>query len=291
MSKSGKTLPIFAIIGETASGKSRLAMQIAQHLDADILCADATTVYRGFDIGSAKPSDSEQQLVRHYGIDIAEPNEVFTAAKYQAYAKEVLAAQAAAGRTTVLVGGSGLYIDSVLYDYSFAESTAEDALADMSTDDLQQRIRELYGEMLLDQIDRHNPRRLIGVLRRGGVEPTRGPLIKGAVLIGLRVDRELLEARIEARVDAMFLAGLEAEVSHLAQTYGWGVPAMQAIGYREFQPYLTGAATLAHVREQIIIHTRQLAKKQRTWFGRNQDITWVTSPEEAVDLVTTNLHN
>jgi len=291
MNKGLKTLPIIAIVGETASGKSHLAMQIAQQLDADILCADATTVYRGFDIGSAKPSGAEQQLVQHYGIDIADPSEVFTAAKYQAYAKEILEKQAAVGRATVLVGGSGLYIDSVLYDYSFAESTADDALDDMSTEDLQQRVRELYGDTLLEQIDHHNPRRLMGVLRRGGVEPSRGPLLEGASLIGLRIDRGQLESRIEERVDAMFLAGLEAEVSHLAQGYGWDVPAMQAIGYREFQPYIMGTATLAQVREQIIIHTRQLAKKQRTWFNRNQDITWVGSLEEAVDLVTTNLRN
>jgi len=287
-------VPTIVIVGETASGKSRLAMQIAQHIDADILCADATTVYRGLDIGSAKPTAAEREEVTHFGLDIAGPDSRFTAADYKAYADAVLQAQVAAGRPTVVVGGSGLYIDSVLYDYSFGEpENLEDADAyeGMDTQQLRALVLERFGQEILEQIDSQNPRRLISLLRRGGLQPTKQPLRADTWVIGLQVERSELERRIEDRVDAMILAGLEEEVRGLAGAVGWGVPAMQAVGYREFREYFEGGRSLAEVRERIVIHTRQLAKKQRTWFGRNPDIAWVSAPEKAVDLVTTILQN
>lgn len=282
---------VIAIVGQTTSGKSALSLQLAQHITGDILCADATTVYRGFDIGSAKPSPQDQRAVRHFGLDIADPTERFDVAAYKIYADKVLAEQASEGRTTLFVGGSGLYVDSVLYDYSFpATSNEPDLYNDMSVVKLQSLVREHGGEQgHFTASDWLNSRRLVAYLRRGGAAPQKHPLPSHVRMIGVSVEQNELEHRIERRVDAMLSTGLEDEVRSLAERYGWDVPAMQAIGYREFRPYVTGEIPLAQVREHIIMHTRQLAKKQRVWTQRNPDITWVSSYDELVALVTTYL--
>lgn len=283
--------PIIAIVGQTTSGKSALSLQLAQQLDGDILCADATTVYRGFNIGSAKPSSEEQRRVRHFGLDIADPAERFDVAAYKTYANSVLVGQAAKGRLTLLVGGSGLYVDSVLYDYSFPATSSEpDAYGNMSVAGLQSLVQEHGGEQRhFTASDWLNPRRLVAYLRRGGVAPQKRSLPSHVHMIGIAIEQDKLERRIERRVDTMFAAGLKAEVRGLAERHGWDVPAMQAIGYREFRPYVMGDMSLAQVREHIIMHTRRLAKKQRVWTQRNPDITWVQSYDELVALVTTYL--
>lgn len=282
---------IIAIVGQTTSGKSALSLQLAQHINGDILCADATTVYRDFDIGSAKPSTEDQRLVRHFGLDIADPTERFDVAAYKAYVDGVLAEQVARGRVTLLVGGSGLYVDSVLYDYSFPEMSGDQDIYDeMSLTDLQNLVHERGGSPgHFTASDWLNPRRLVAYLRRGGATPQKQPLSPHAHMIGIAIEPRELERRIERRVDVMFDAGLEAEVRNLAERYGWDVPAMQAIGYREFKPYVMGEISLVQVREHIIVHTRQLAKKQRIWMQRNPDIMWVQSYDELVALVTTYL--
>jgi len=282
---------IIAIVGQTTSGKSALSLQLAQHIDGDILCADATTIYRGFDIGSAKPSPVEQRAVRHFGLDIAEPTDRFDVAAFKAYADGVLARQASMGRPTLLVGGSGLYVDSVLYDYSFPATTDKaDTYDEMSVVQLQQLVQAKgSGQEQFTASDWMNPRRLVAYLRRGGIIPQKRSLPAHVHMVGIAIDQIELERRIEHRVDAMFAAGLEDEVRNLVGRYGWEVPAMQAIGYREFQSYMSGGEALSEVREHIILHTRHLAKKQRTWLQRNPDITWVTSYDEAVALVTTYL--
>jgi tRNA dimethylallyltransferase len=285
------TPPIIAIVGQTTSGKSALSLQLAQQLHCDILCADATTVYRGFDIGAAKPSMEEQRAVRHFGLDIADPAERFDVAAYKTYADGVLAEQAKKERLTLLVGGSGLYVDSVLYDYSFPATSSEaDAYDDMPVGALQKLVREHGGEQgQFTASDWLNPRRLIAYLRRGGVAPQKHLLPPHVHMIGITTTQDELERRIERRVDAMLAAGLEDEVRGLAERYGWDVPAMQAIGYREFKSYVMGDILLMQVREHIIMHTRQLAKKQRVWMQRNPDITWAASYDELVALVTTYL--
>lgn len=282
---------VVAIVGQTTSGKSALSLQLAQHIDSDILCADATTVYRGFDIGSAKPTAHDQLTVRHFGLDIADPAERFDVAAYKTYADGVLATQAAKGRVTLLVGGSGLYVDSVLYDYSFpATSDRSDLYGDMAVAELQKLVRERGGgQGHFTTSDWQNPRRLVAYLRRGGAVPQKRSLPAHAHMIGIALAQRELEHRIEHRVDAMLSAGLEDEVRSLAERYGWDAAAMQAIGYREFRPYVTGEISLSRVREHIIMHTRQLAKKQRVWMQRNPDITWVASYDELVALVTTYL--
>jgi tRNA dimethylallyltransferase len=285
---------LLVIVGETASGKSALALHLAREFDGEIVSADAWTVYRGFDIGTAKPSSAEQAIVPHHLIDIAEPADGFSAAVFKRLATPVIAAIQARGKLPILVGGSGLYIDSVLYDYSFLERTDPAVRTKLDVLSLKE-VQLLAAQKGLDTsgIDIQNKRRVIRLIENNGVMPTRAGILPGAVVIGIQPPRLELNVRIQARVDAMLAAGLEDEVRALSGRHGWEVEAMKGVGYREFRDYFSGIATIADVRERIIRSTTQLAKKQRTWFGRNKSIHWFITPVNyitVVDFLTTALN-
>lgn len=278
----GETPPLIAVVGETASGKSALALEIAQICGGEIVCADAYTVYSGFDIGTAKPTKAEQTAVRHHVLDIADPAKGFSVAQFKTRADTAIADIQSRGKAPILVGGSGLYIDAVLYNYQFSSSEnryERDVLNTMSVAELVQ-LAQADG-LDTGRIDAQNPRRIIRLLERNGEHASRSNLRPGACVVGIQNERASLAARIEARVSEMIEAGLETEVRKLSERYGWDIEPMKAIGYREWRPYFSGEATLAQTREAIELATRQLAKKQRTWFKRNQDIHWFLSRTEA----------
>lgn len=276
------TYKLIAIVGETASGKSGLAMEIALKCDGEIICADAYTVYPGFDIGTAKPSAADRLRIPHHMLDVADPAEGYSVAAFKSAAEAATAAVQSRGRVPILVGGSGLYIDSVLYNYQFVSNTnryKSDVFRTMTAAELL-TIAKAKG-LPTTHIDVNNPRRLIRLLERNGQPSTRSPLRAATCLIGLKNDPKTLTDRIALRVAEMIATGLEGEVLSLSQEYGWGIEAMKAIGYREWQPYFSGDATVEQTREAIAIATRQLAKKQRTWFKRNTDIHWFLDRAEA----------
>ncbi|MFZ1249774.1 MAG: tRNA (adenosine(37)-N6)-dimethylallyltransferase MiaA [Candidatus Saccharimonadales bacterium] len=283
--------PLIVIVGETASGKSALALEIAQRFNGEIICADAVTVYRGFDIGAAKPSKADQAKARHHLLYIVKPTTVFNAAQFKGAAEQAIQAIESQGKLPILVGGSGLYIDSVLYDYEFVASPnigERDVLNTMSLDELLMlaRLRKLD----VSQVDQSNKRRVVRLIENNGQIPKKQKMRLNTCVIGLRIDKEKLVSRIEQRVDGMLQSGLEREVAGLAKAYGWECEPMRSIGYREWQLYFAGQQTLAETREKIITSTMQLAKKQRTWFKRNNSIQWVTDRSSAIDIVTTFLN-
>lgn len=283
--------PLIAIVGETASGKSALALHIAEQFNGELICADSWTVYRGFDVGTAKPSLNERAQVPHHLLDVADPIEGFSAAVFQRLAKTAIAEIAARGKRPILVGGTGLYVDSILYDYSFlpkSDPAGRAKLEALSLDELLVRIQE--RGLNTDGIDLRNKRRVIRLIENGGERPTKRSIRNNTLVIGVKVERDALQGRITARVDAMLANGLEAEVKRLAQKYGWGAEAMKGIGYREWQSYFAGTQTLEATRIKIIKSTMDLAKKQRTWFKRNNSIQWVSDRSNAVDLITTFLN-
>jgi tRNA dimethylallyltransferase len=283
--------PLVVIVGETASGKSALATAIAERFNGELICADSWTVYRGFDIGTAKPSSMERALVPHHLLDVAEPVEGFSAAVFQRLAKQAITEILSRGKLPILVGGTGLYIDSILYDYSFLPKSDPEGRAVLnmkSLDELIQRVQELG--LNTEGIDLRNKRRVIRLIENEGERPTKRSIRDNTLVLGMKVERETLGWRIAARVDAMLAAGLENEVEQLAGKYGWGAEAMKGIGYREWQPYFVGTQTLGATREKIIKSTMDLAKKQRTWFRRNNSIQWVSDRSNAVDLITTFLN-
>lgn len=234
--------PLVVIVGETASGKSALALRLAREFNGEIICADSRTVYKGLDIGTAKPSTEEQMTIKHYLLDIVAPNENFTAAQFKSEAEKIIKEITRKGKLPIIVGGTGLYIDGLLYDFGFGSSH------------------------------------------------TKKSLRPNSFLVGLKVEREELKRRIHDRVEVMIKQGLEEEVRKLAKDYSWHAKAMTGIGYREFQPYFAGLQTLDETVKQIERNTNLYAKRQRTWFKRNESIHWLDDPSKAVELVTTFLN-
>lgn len=288
-----KIAPLLVIIGETASGKSSLALRLAQQFDGEIICADSWTVRRGVDIGTAKPDAKDRASVPHHLLDVVEPCADFTAAVFQRLTRQAIKDITNRGKLPIMVGGSGLYIDSVLYDFGFLPAGNRGdrtALNAMSVEQLLAKIDELGIEAA--GVDRRNKRRLIRLIETAGARPTRRSLRPNTFIIGLKTDREALEQRIITRTDAMLVAGLEPEVRRLAGLYGWDCEALKGVGYAQWRGYFEGSQTLDATRQKIIAATLGLAKRQRTWFKRNSSVQWFNTPvnlSNVVDSVTTFL--
>lgn len=286
-----KNVSMVAIVGETASGKSALSLQLYQQFDGEIITADAMTVYSKFDIGTAKPSKDEQALVPHHLIDIIDASEQFSVARYKQLAQKAIKDITERNKLPILVGGSGLYIDSILFDYNFRSHSNATYRQKLEGKDLDDLLKLAHTKNLdVTSIDIHNKRRVIRLIETNGQIAKRSPLRQNTLVIGLSLDRESLKKRVEERVDAMLQKGLENEVRSLSQQYGWGVEPMRSVGYREWQDYFMGNKTIDVVKNEIITHTMQLAKKQRTWFKRNSSIKWVNNFTEAVEYTTTFLN-
>lgn len=283
--------PLVVVVGETASGKSALAMELAQQFDGELVCADSWTVYKGFDIGTAKPTAADQALVAHHLLDVADPVEGFSAVLFQRLAKEAIADIQARGKLPILVGGTGLYIDSVLFDYSFLPPSDPALREELNALTLEQLLARA-AEMELDTfgIDLRNKRRVIRLIENNGLRPGKQPMRANSLVLGVSREREDLQARVARRLDAMMKAGLEQEVRGLAEQYGWDVEPMKGISYYEWKEYFEGSQTLEETRERIIKSTMDLAKRQRTWFKRNDSIQWFNDPSIAVEIVTTFLN-
>jgi tRNA dimethylallyltransferase len=283
--------PLIVVLGPTASGKSALAMDLALRFDGEIIAADSRTVYTGMNIGTAKPTPEDRRLVRHHLIDIVSPDESFTVADFQTQAKTAIADILSRGKLPFLVGGSGLYIDSVIYNFSFrhpAKASDRTKLQALSVDELQGMLQEQGIDLPNNE---RNPRHLIRALETKGDTPQRDGLRPNTLVIGLAKDRAELEVSIRKRVDAMVDEGFVQEVRSLASRYGWDAPALQAPGYKAFRPLVDGGGTLEDAKQQFVRYDLQYAKRQMTWFKRNEDIVWISKSEEAVDRVTTLLNN
>jgi tRNA dimethylallyltransferase len=267
-----------------------LALALAERWNGEIIAGDSRTIYKGMDIGTAKPTSAEQQRIRHHLIDVTTPDVPFTASDFKRQADKTIADVASRGRLPILAGGTGLYIDAVLFDFSFRgvfDAERRKELERLPVTALQAILTERGIPLPANE---QNPRHLIRAVEAEGQVGVRHELRPNTLVIGLAIDREELRERVTARVDAMLAAGLEQEVLGLAEKYGWSISPMQTIGYQEFEPYAAGSATLETVREAVITHTMQYSKRQKTWFNRNKGIHWISKTEEAVGLVTTFLN-
>lgn len=283
--------PLIAIVGETASGKSALAIDLAVRFNGELICADSWTVYKGFNIGTAKPSSADTTRVPHHLLDVAEPSVGFSAVAFQRLAKEVIADIQHRAKVPILVGGTGLYVDSILFDYGFLPATdpqIREELNMLTLDELVARTVELG--LNTEGIDMRNKRRVVRLIENNGLRPTKHDLRQNTLVLGVATSKEQLAERITARVDAMFESGLQSEVAQLAKQFGWNAEPMKGIGYCEWQEYFEGSQTLQETRDRIIKATMDLAKRQRTWFKRNSSIQWVYDPSSAVALTTTFLN-
>lgn len=277
--------PLLVVVGETASGKSALALEAAKRLNGEIICADARTIYEGMDIGTAKATTQEQADIPHHLIDAVRPDQPFSAAQFKQLANETIEEVAARGKLPILVGGTGLYVDAVAYDFQFrppADPTERERLNAMSVEELQ---NEIIEKGLAMPENRQNKRHLTRTLETNGASAERHPLREHTLVVGLRLPREVLEERIRLRVDTMVVLGFVEEVRRLSEQYGWDAPGMNAPGYKAFRLYLEGTISLEEAKEKFVRNDLDLAKRQRTWFKRNQDIVWFDNRETALEYI------
>lgn len=285
---------IIAVAGPTASGKSALALELCKRLDGELISLDSMQIYRGLDIGTAKPTKAEQAEVRHHMIDICEPTENFSAAEFAERAHKVIADVRSRGKRAVLCGGTGLYLDTVLGRLDFGEIESDEklrgeliAFAEKNgAEALHERLREIDPQAA-EKIHPNNVRRVARAIEiyeltgKTKTEHDREAISDSpyeSLIIGLDYDdREVLYNRINRRVDAMIEAGLEGEVRSLVSRGLLSAESTsgQAIGYKEMLGYIAGDCSLGDAVEKIKLGTRRYAKRQLTWLRRNPDIKWL----------------
>ena len=243
--------PLIVILGETASGKTAAGIKLALQIGGEIICADSRTIYKHLDIGTAKPMSKEQQGVPHHLLDILNPDQKFSAAQFKQKATGIIDDIWARGHFPIMVGGTGLYLDSVLFDFQFAGQDAPK--------------------------NPDNPRHL---MKSEGSAARK--LRESTFVCGLTVDRELLKERITARVGQMFNDGFLDEIKEVTATYGWDNESMSGIGYRVAREYFNESASLEDVKQAFISRDTSLAKRQRTWFRRNPHIKWFKQADQLI---------
>lgn len=290
--------PLVAIVGPTAVGKTALALALASRLGGEIVSADSRQIYRGMDIGTAKPTPAELAALPHHLIDIADPDQDFSLAVYQDQALAAIAAIGARGWLPLLVGGTGQYLAAVLEGWQIPRvppqpdlrAALERAAAAEGAPALHTRLAEV-DPAAAAAILPTNLRRIIRALEV--YELTGEPISQQQRkqpppyrirTLWLALPAERLYARIDARVDAMVAAGLVDEVRGLvARGYGWDLPAMSSLGYREFAPYFAGEASLAEAIQRLKFNTHAFARRQANWFRRLPGVAQL--PADAPDLV------
>lgn len=268
--------PLVVIVGPTASGKTSLAITLAERCGGEIICADSRTVYKNMDIGTAKPTVSEQARVPHWGLDLVDPNESFTAADFKAYALEKIADIRARGKVPFLVGGTGLYIDAVVYNYQFGEKAdpaRRERLELMSIETLQKYCNE--HNTSLPENDQ-NKRYLIRAIEQEGINNHKNnEPISNSVIVGIATERDVLRTRIEQRSEQLFENGVVDEAIILGKKYGWSSEAMTGNIYPLIYSYEQGELTLSEIKEKFVTLDWRLAKRQLTWLKRNEHIKWL----------------
>lgn len=284
--------PLIVIVGETASGKSALGLELAKKFEGEIISADSWNVYPGFDIGTAKPTQRDRQLVKHHLLDIADPIQGFSAAVYKRLANEAIDDILNRNKIPFLVGGTGLYVDAVIYNYGFLPKGQDARRKELNDKTLEELIKIAQEkDISLEEIDIRNKRRVIRAIESEGQKPVSKPMRPQTLIIGMKVTKDQLSNRISQRVDRMITAGLEDEVRILSSKLGWETEPMKGIGYQQWKEYFEGTQSLEQTRERIVKASSGLAKRQRTWFKRNQNIQWCEQPEQANKLVEHFLSN
>ncbi|MEG1547710.1 MAG: tRNA (adenosine(37)-N6)-dimethylallyltransferase MiaA [Clostridia bacterium] len=298
------------IIGPTAVGKTTISIEVAKRMDAEIISADSIQIYRGMDIGSAKPTIYERKDIPHHLIDIVDIDASFSVAEYQGLAQACIADTYSRGIFPIVSGGTGLYVNSLIFPLDFATIPADEALRS-SLNELENTTPGALHDMLrmLDEkaavrLHRNDRKRLVRAieickLTGSTMDSIGGDFANKAkkeipyepVIFGLTMQREALYERINTRVDAMMSAGLLCEVRRILENgYDPQLTALQGLGYKQLILYLHGKYTIEEAVNAIKMETRRFAKRQLTWFKRDQRIQWIDmgliSQREAVDIIT-----
>lgn len=278
--------PLVVIVGPTASGKTALAVDLARRYGGEIICADSRTIYRGMDIGTAKPTIEERGKVPHWGLDLVDPGERFTAADFQQYANEKISDIRGRGKVPFLVGGTGLYVDGVLFDYQYGKNydvKKRTMFEKWSLEELKNYCSE--NNIKLPENDK-NKRYVIRAIEQNGLNDRRNRKpISNSIIVGIATEKDLLRTRIEHRSEQIFTDGIVDEAKKLGKMYGWDSEAMTGNIYPIVRKYIQGELSLDEAKNLFMIRDRQLAKRQLTWFRRNPYIKWLSLMEAEEFLV------
>jgi tRNA-2-methylthio-N6-dimethylallyladenosine synthase len=273
---------LVVVLGPTATGKTDLAIDIAKKFNGEIVCADSRTVYKGMDIGTAKPK--ELKGIPHYLIDIVSPDEEFNVALFKQEANKKINEIIERGKLPILTGGTGLYIKSIVENLDFPQVKADEKLRTRLEKKTNEELFKMYEDLDKEGakiIDRNNKRRLIRAievslfLKETFFKERKEEPIYDVIQIGIKVSKKELEERIRKRVDKMIKQGLEKEARKLYKKYGFSIPPMQTIGYREWEDYFNKKETFGNTIEKIKINTIKFAKRQMTWFKKDKTVKWI----------------
>lgn len=291
---------VIALVGPTASGKTSLAIKLAKKFGGEIICVDSRTVYKGMDIGTAKPTQKEQSEIPHYMLDIATPDYALTVSKFKNIVVELIDEIVSRGKTPFLVGGSGLYMDAIVYGYEMppeGNPALRLQLEKLSNEELVEKLEKLDPKCA-EKIDQKNKRRLIRAVEVcmltgkpfSEQKNKKTPDYK-TLYLGIDIPKEKLVPKISLRIDEMIHRGLVDEARILMSQYRFDLPAMSSVGYQEIIRYLKGNISLKEAIDEIKKNTVDYARRQITWFNKNKDIIWITNYSDAEEKIESFLGN
>ena len=266
---------IIVIVGPTGIGKTKLSIELAKKLDAEVINGDSVSIYKDLDIGSAKPTIEEREGIAHHLIDIREVEEDYTVFDYQKDVRQKIEEITSRNKRVIIVGGTGLYIKAGLYNYTFTEGTTYNQYEDMTNQEILDRIKKFK---VTETPDVNNRKRLVRLLNKvennEDLSKNKDELLYNIKTIGLTTPREILYERINKRVDIMINNGLLEEINSLKDRYPNSRILNSGIGYKEFYDYLYNDKSLETVIEEIKQNSRRFAKRQYTFFKHQFDTTW-----------------
>lgn len=282
-------LPLVVITGPTASGKTSLAIKLAKKFNGEIICADSRTIYRGMDIGTAKPTRDERRSVAHWGLDLVNPGDVFTAADFKNYAEQKIEEIRSRGRMPLLVGGTGLYIDSVIFDFQFGRTPDPDfrsRLENMSINQLRYYCKE--HNIVPPENDKNKRYLVRAIEQNNSSKKRRKQPTKNTIVVGIATSINTLRSRIDDRAEQLFANGVVEEATMLGKKYGWESEAMTGNVYPLVNEFLRNRLDKAELMNKVALSDWHLAKRQMTWLRRNEYLLWADL-ESAEQYITAQL--
>lgn len=296
---------VVVIVGPTASGKTAVSIELAKKINGEIISADSMQIYKYMDIGTAKPTLDEMQGIKHYMLDVVMPDETFNVAKYKSMAESAIEEILKKGKVPIIVGGTGLYINTLVDGIEFADVPGDEEYRnELIEKGYREGAMSIYKELekidseSAKKIDPNNIRRVARALEIYKVTgktktqldiESRKEVKYDYRLFGMEWDRETLYNRIDLRVDKMIEAGLIDEVRNVTEKFKISNTAVQGLGYKEVIEYLNGNISYEEMIEKLKLETRHYAKRQLTWFRRDKRIKWIKPDENATCVIINEL--
>ena len=288
---------VIVICGPTASGKTALSIELAKKINGEIISADSMQIYKDMDIGTAKPSESEKQGIKHYLLDFVSPDTRYSVAEYKKDATTAIEEILGKGKVPIIVGGTGLYVDTLIYGIEYNEIKIDEQYRKELERIVEEKgLKFLYEKaknidpLAMEKISENDKKRILRVLEiykatgktktEQEIESRKNGVKYNYKVFALNMDRQVLYNRINIRVDKMFQSGLIEEVKNLKEKYNKFPTAMQGLGYKEVVEYLEDKITKEEMIEKIKTETRRYAKRQLTWFRKNKETIWLDATKE-----------